>query len=272
MASSPRLTLLGGLTLTYEGAELTLPFSAQRLIAFLAVQPRAFLRSRVASCLWPDSSEVRASASLRSALWRLQRPGVPLVLSTASHLRLAEGVGVDTREVVDRARRLMNRSLPCPQQDLAPAPLMGEFLPDWSGDEWVLVERERLRQLCLHALESLCERLQDLGRHGEAIEAALAAVRGEPLRESARRVLIAVHLEEGNLSEALREYGSYERLLHDELGIEPSPLITGLVRDLQSADDAAHGGGRAPVTSLAHVHDGIRTLQRKNSTHRRRLP
>lgn len=87
----------------------------------------------------------------------------------------------------------------------------------------MIVERERLRQLCLHSLEALSERLLELGRYGDAMEAGLNAVRAEPLRESAHRAVISVHLREGNFGEALRQYRRYERLLWEELGVS-SPL------------------------------------------------
>lgn len=69
----------------------------------------------------------------------------------------------------------------------------GEPLPEWH-DDWVLIARERLRQLRLHGLEELCRGCSADGRHAEATEPSLAAVGREPLRESAHRVLIAAHL------------------------------------------------------------------------------
>jgi DNA-binding SARP family transcriptional activator len=89
-----------------------------------------------------------------------------------------------------------------------------------------------LPQLCLHGPDGICARLLAHRRYGEAVEAGLAAVRIEPLRESAHRVLIAVHLAEGNYSEALRQFRWYERILHDELSLAPSAQITALVGDL----------------------------------------
>ena len=44
---------------------------------------------------------------------------------------------------------------------------MGELLPDWY-DDWVLLERERFRQLRLHALDALCDDLTRAGRHWDA--------------------------------------------------------------------------------------------------------
>jgi DNA-binding SARP family transcriptional activator len=224
--------LLGGFALLDRGQGVVLPLGAQRLLAFLAIHPTPLKRAYVAGSLWPDTNEVRAAASLRSALWRLRRTALPLVCAVCGHLYLTDGVVIDAREVVARVRRLMDWSIACAEEDLDPLPLMGELLPDWSADGWVLLERERMRQLCLHGLEALCDRLLALGRHGEAVEAGLAAVRGEPLRESAHRAVISVHLAEGNHWEALRQFRWYQRVLRDELGIEPSSRITQLVSAL----------------------------------------
>jgi DNA-binding SARP family transcriptional activator len=57
-------------------------------------------------------------------------------------------------------------------------------------------------------------------------------VQAEPLRESAHRSVIAVHLAEGNHAEALRQYDGYRRLLASELGLRPSPVIRTMVGPL----------------------------------------
>lgn len=229
------LTLIGGFMLTCRGQVITLPLGAQRLLTLLALHMRPLLRSYVAGNLWPDSSEARSSACLRSALWRLRCPGVLVVHASSNHLRLADGVAVDTWEIAAKVRRLIDESASCSAEDLDPVSLTGELLPDWNADDWILVERERLRQLCLHGLDAICMRLLALRRYGEAVEAGLAAVRSEPLRESAHRMLIAVHLAEGNHNEALRQFRWYERILRDELSLAPSAQITALVGDLLAA-------------------------------------
>src|SRR4029077_344554 len=130
------------------------------------------------------------------------------------------------------AHQLLSRTngRPDDEAELAPDPrlLTGELLPDWY-DDWVMVERERLRQLSLHALEALAEQLLEVGRLGAALEAALEAVAMEPLRESAHRLLIRIHLAEGNGAEAIRESELCGRLLRDQLGLEPSPQLARLV-------------------------------------------
>ena len=104
----------------------------------------------------------------------------------------------------------------------------GELLDDWDED-WLSDDRERVRQLRLHVLEQWAVGLAEAGKHGHAIEAALAALRSDPLRESAHRTVIRVHLAEGNVAEAMRAYQRCRQLLIDEVGEEPSPETTGLI-------------------------------------------
>jgi DNA-binding SARP family transcriptional activator len=225
---SAALSLLDAFELRCDGELVSLPPSAQRLLALLALHDRPLLRPHVAGTLWLDTPEERASANLRSSLWRLNRPGPRLVEATSVQLRLAPEVRVDVRETAALAHRLIASD---GEIDLDPERLTGELLPDWY-DDWVLLERERLRQLSLHALEALGERLLEASRLGAALEAALAAIVMEPLRESSHRLLIRIHLAEGNAAEAIREFELCRGLFRDQLGLEPSPQLTELVQDL----------------------------------------
>jgi DNA-binding SARP family transcriptional activator len=229
------LSLLDAFELRCAAVSIELPPSAQRLLALLALHERPLRRPHVAGTLWLDTPEERASANLRSSLWRLNRPGPKLVEATNLQLSLAPEIRVDVREAAALAHRLLAASGPAEGADidLDPARLTGELLPDWY-DDWVLIERERLRQLSLHALEALGERLLAAGRLGGALEAALAAVAMEPLRESAHRLLIKIHLTEGNAAEAIRQFELCRTLFRDQLGLAPSQELTRLVADLTS--------------------------------------
>ena len=106
--------------------------------------------------------------------------------------------------------------------------LDGDLLPDWY-DDWVLVERERLRQLRVHALEQLAENAIRQGRYGQAIDIALTAIHADPLRESAHRVLIRAYVAEGNSGLALRQYREYCRMVREQLKLGPSHELRELV-------------------------------------------
>jgi len=223
-----RLCLLNGFDLCYDGESVPVTITNQRVVGFLALHDRPLRRLFVAGALWSDATEEHANANLRSALWRLRRPGYSLINCTTSHIRLDPAVTVDLREVSTHAHRLLDSSLEPTDASLDLETLCGDLLPDWY-DDWVLIEQERFRQLRLHALEALCERLTAQRRFAPAVEAGLSAVAAEPLRESAYRALIRAHLAEGNSGEAIRQYHLFERLLEQELGIEPSLAITSLL-------------------------------------------
>ena len=224
-----RLGLLGGFRLNIEDEDVPLPMNAQRLVCFLALHDRPLLRTFVGGSLWGGSTEHRAGGSLRSALWRLHHPTYTLVALTSDHIELSPTVAVDLREGEALAHRVLD-----PSQDLDDVAevnedvLAADLLPDWTED-WVLMERERYHQLRLRALEALCRRLTAKGRFGQAVQAGLAAVSGEPLRESARAALIEAHLAEHNVGAALREYETFRELLHSELGRDPSEDLRALI-------------------------------------------
>jgi DNA-binding SARP family transcriptional activator len=229
-----RMSLLGGFQLENEGAELILPEGSQRLLAFLALKGRSIRRPLVAGTLWPVATEDHASSSLRSALARLHGGARAAVATTAQEVGLSDEATVDLWDSRALAHRLLapERSTQAaePGAEAIPA-LSEELLPDWY-EEWVLAEAEAWRQLRLHALEALAERLTAGEKYGDAAAAALAAVRAEPLRESPRAALIRVHIAEGNPSEALREFARYGDLLKLELGAEPTERLRVLVANL----------------------------------------
>jgi SARP family transcriptional regulator, regulator of embCAB operon len=234
VSPGPRISLLGGFQLESEGPALILPEGSQRLLAFLALKGRLIQRQTVAGTLWPVATEAHASSSLRSALARLRGGARASVEATARDLGLADDVTVDLWDARALAHELLAPAEASPSTEPgreAISSLSAELLPDWY-DEWALVEAEDWRQLRLHALEVLADRLTAQAKYGDAAAAALAAVRAEPLRESPRAALIRVHIAEGNPSEALREFARYGDLLMLELGVEPTERLRSLVADL----------------------------------------
>lgn len=224
---APRLEMLGGFALRCGADEVPLPLGAERLLAYVALHDAPVARGDVAATLWLDVDEAPSSANLRSTLWRLRRSCDDVLEVTQGHLRLAPAVAVDARDSLCLARELVSDDAPIPADSgrQALAVLAADLLPDWY-DEWLLFARERWRQLRLHALESLARRLAAGHAYADAIEAALAALDAEPLRESAHSCLIAVHLAEGNRMEARRAYDRLVTLLDSELGVEPSAALT----------------------------------------------
>jgi SARP family transcriptional regulator, regulator of embCAB operon len=225
------LSVLGSFQFRAGDVAPPLPSGSQRLLALLALRDRSVTRLMIAGTLWPDSSEQHASASLRSALTRLRGEARAAVDVADLDLNLASGVIVDIRESKQLAHRLLepdSAHLSTKEAAEAVVSLSADLLPDWY-EEWVLIETAEWRQLRLHALEAMAEKLTAEGRWAEAIAAAQAAIRGEPLRETSHAALIRVFLAEGNQTEALGQFEVYRALLNDELSLDPTTNISDLV-------------------------------------------
>jgi DNA-binding SARP family transcriptional activator len=246
------LHVLDGPYLRVRGQPAVLPESSLRLLVYLAFRRRPAARRVVAATLWPEVGEARAGGNLRSAVWRLRGAGADgaVVESSGTTLTLGPDVGVDLEALSGWAERIIGGDpgpagrtdfddLTGPRFPAAPADLADlavpdgvdaalDLLPGWY-DDWVIAERERLRTRVLHALEQLSRHLSAAGRHAQAVDAAIAAVCAEPLRESAQRTLIRAHLAEGNLVEAQRTFRTYRQLLAVELGVDPAPELWQLI-------------------------------------------
>ena len=243
------LHLLGGFRLLREAVPVVVPRGLQRVIALIGLRPGA-TRSQLAGLLWPDASEERALSSLRTALWRLrQDPCCPMTVASDT-VRLGPAVRLDVDDLVGTAARVRDGDDP---RTAAGALAAGrhDLLPGWY-DDWVLLDRERLRQLRLHMLEQVAGHHLAAGRHGEALEAALEAMAAEPLRETPHRLVVRIHLAEGNAFEAVHAFYVYRDLLRRELRLEPSPAMSALLDDTlapirQASRDGHH---RPPVTAV----------------------
>ena len=224
------LHLFGGPLVTRGKRQLEVPEGSKRLLVFLALHRGRVQRRCAAAALWPVGDDLRAAGCLRSALWRLRRAGIDMITADQHGLALRNDVVVDLHLVGEWAARVIGGSPTKDDLEVLPWGLDAlDLLPGWY-DDWALVERERVRQRLLHALEALSRELVQLRRCAEAVEAAMMAVSVEPLRESAQRMLIQAHLAEGNWVEGRRSFEAYRAVLHRELGVEPNPEFVAAVR------------------------------------------
>lgn len=234
------LRLLGGFGLKIDGEAIDITPSARRLLAFIALTPRGAARCYTAFQLWPEHDERRAKANLRSALWRLGKASPDLIDATKSRLRLSEAVWVDIRHGIEELAVATDGSIAA--CTLPFQALDSDLLPDWY-DDWLTVERERLRQFRLGSLEEGAALALEQGRPAQSIQLALAAIAVDPLRESAHRLVAAAQINNGNLSDAIRQFETFAAIVEAQLGCRPSERFTSMI-------DAALAGSRPLLVAV----------------------
>jgi DNA-binding SARP family transcriptional activator len=221
-----RLRLLGRFEFSNGNSLLRIRPSGERLLAYLAIRRDPVARPEVAAALWPDCPDARAASNLRSVLWRLPSQPSGAVSSRAGKLALSSDVTVDLTEISELLSYCTTIG-----DEVSIGLLQQEVLPGWP-ESWLVTTREWFRQVRLRALERMCDQHRAAGRLDSALTAGLAAVACDPLRESAHRRLAMIHMSEGNLAEALRQYHVYRELVRSELGLPPSSQFRRLVAPL----------------------------------------
>jgi DNA-binding SARP family transcriptional activator len=219
------LSLFGGFKLHIDGESVALPMHARRVLAYLSLHKmmeKDCDRQVLANRLWMDSPPDRSRASLRTALWRIRCTGTELLVGNSERIALADRVRVDVHDFRrDAERMLLDRAEQGPAKHSSLLRSPADLLPGWDED-WLLLTREQLRLLRLHALEHAARRMCERGMFPQAIDMILSVVGEEPLRETAQSILIRAHLHCGNPAEASRQYQKFAAVLWRELGLRPS--------------------------------------------------
>jgi DNA-binding SARP family transcriptional activator len=225
------LDLLDGFRLRIGSEPVEVTDLAQRLVAFIALRRRPLHRALVAGTLWPEKTESRASANLRSSLWRLNGAAPrPTILCSGSSLTLTPEVRVDVAVLERHGWALLDGSL-SPATELRSDWFSKDLLPGWYED-WVIVERERLGQLQIRFLEALVHHLRELGEFARAIDQAMRLVAIDPLRERSQLALIHALVDEGSWGRAHWQADQYCRLLDNVFGRDATSAFISEYRTL----------------------------------------
>ena len=239
---SASLTLLGGFDARLaSGATLALPTHKYKaLLAFLAVPAgQMHPRDRLVALLWGDRTHDQGRTALRQALWVLRKA---LNDGTSAGLVIdGDLIGVDPTavavDVADFERAASNGALA--DLERATALYRGEFLAGVAAretpfEEWLTVERERLRELALQAFARLLGHHRKTGALEAAAQTALRLLALDPLEESVHRVLMRTYVELGRRAAALRQYQACVSVLQREFGTEPDAETRALYRAIVS--------------------------------------
>lgn len=232
VSSSLRISLLGPPHLLWRGAPQTaLLVKAQALLFYLALNPQPHTRTALATLLWSDMPDEKARANLRTALNRMRKPFGDYLI--ADRQSVAFNVDAPYWLDVQQFESGLVDSSPVRQRQVIEL-YRGEFLADFYArgapvfEEWVLVQRERLRHLALEGIATLAEQTGKQGDLGQAMADWRRLLALDPWRESAHRALMRLLARTGDRAAALAQFEECQRLLETEIGVAPAPATMAL--------------------------------------------
>jgi DNA-binding SARP family transcriptional activator len=222
--SSLTVQLLGGFRLTDANGSVSALDSlrVQSLLAYLVLHPGPQPRQRLAALFWPESPEGQARTNLRKLVLELRR-GLP---DSERHVLIDDrtlqwcGDAAVRLDVAEFERALAGASSAASLEGVIGL-YRGDLLPDCYED-WIIPQRERLRQAFMEALERLVAALEAQRNYAAAIRYARRLLDLDPLQEGTVRLLMRLHALTGDRTGAVRVYHACATALQRELGTAPS--------------------------------------------------
>jgi len=244
--------LLGSPQFEINGEPIAIPRrKATALLAYLAITGEPQRRETLANFFWPDWDQPRAFAYLRNTLWEINR-----TLGEGWLLADRESIGINPQAEItldlQNFQTLLAQVIPhvhptddgcreCAQKLEAAAGLYrGDFmagfgLPDSPAfDDWQFFQAEEARQTLVNGLVRLIHMQIATENFPAALNYARRWSALDPLNEAAHRELIQIHAWMGQRNAALRQYQECQRILKEELGVEPESITTELFENIQS--------------------------------------
>ncbi len=263
----PRLdiAMLGPLQVRLAGAAATFRTDAERvLLACLAAhQGSAQRRDTLASLLAPDRPDVEALTYLRNRLTRLrgtiedEHAAPPWLEIDRKQIALRSGdditvdLAVFERQVAAVEAHAHRELAGCPtclaRLDEAVALVRGELLAGLNfasetWETWLAAQREHYGQRALVAMTLLREARLARGEWPAALDIAQRQLALEPWLEAAHRATMTAHAQLGDRNAALAQFELCERVLWNELGVEPEAETRQLRERIFAGAPLARGG------------------------------
>ena len=252
MEPTLQLRLLGDFSLVYADRQVTNLNSMrlQSLLAYLALHrdvPQQ--RQHLAFLFWPDTTEAQARNNLRQLLHQLRQvfPEVEYFLSADTHMVCWRTTATFHFDVAEFEKALNEAAIATQYTDRlalqaalqqANSLYRGEFLPG-CYDEWLLPERERLRQRHLQTLEQLLSLFEMQGEISIAIRHAQRLLVLDPLSEDLYRRLMRLFALNNDRASALHVYHTCVTTLQREMGVDPDPATREVYERILQHETAA---------------------------------
>lgn len=240
--------LLGQFDVRLNGEPAEIPSRpAQSLLAYLMLNAdKSHRRERLAGLLWPESEESNARGNLRHALWRLGKSIGRDYFHTQSG-----SIAFNTQHPFTLDVAVLEQG---PRDDSLEALIdvvsvyEGELLPGFY-DDWIDLERERLKSVFEQRMQALLERLVAERRWAAVLEWGERWIGHGQFTEQPYRALMRAHWALGDRANLAATYHRLRDSLEQEMDIEPSPQTQNLFEELLESELPAHLSQTEPESS-----------------------
>lgn len=252
-----RVEMLGPLRLLVDGVAVDVRGPKRRaVLALLALaEGRTVTVDHLVDALWPEEVPESGRQALHSHVFRLRGhlgPAATRLETLPDGYRLAlEAHDLDLAQ----ARALLATARVSAQQDPTHALALlreayalwrGPVLSDLTEIPEVATAVEGCAQLHREVTDALIGCAIDAGEADEVLGLAAASLASDPLREPAALMLMRALAATGRAPEALRTGRDYRHRLADETGLDPSPDLGRLEREIA-------GGAAGPALARPRV-------------------
>lgn len=233
--------MLGDFSITYEGRQVSFgkntTTKAMKLLQILIYYgEQGIAREKLLNALYVREELADAANNLRVTAHRLKKMIIDAGLPEYDYIVIKKGVYrwnapvptvVDARKFQELYEEAQNCADTKQKEELLKQVCnmyRGEFLPEISGDEWVLLESVQYKKLYSNALKELCDGLIEKCDYEEALLFCEPACRLYPFDEW-QSIKIECFLGMKRYKEAMKEYDDTAKLFFEELGISPSERL-----------------------------------------------
>ncbi|MBI5031086.1 MAG: tetratricopeptide repeat protein [Chloroflexi bacterium] len=271
-----RLGILGSLQFSADDTPLA-TFGSDKacaLLLYLAVESdRPHRREELIGLLWADFPEETARHNLRQALFNIRRAigdrtaQPPYLLITHDEIQFNSASDYTLDVVVFKTHLTACHAHQHPAKKIcaecaahlqqAVELYRGKFLQQFfikdsaEFEEWALIQRESLHRSALEALAHLADYHEQRGDYEQACRYSSRQLELDPWREEAHRQMMRLLALSGERSAALRQYETCQRVLADELGVEPSFETRELLAQISRGELVSQQGDVSPTPPLA---------------------
>ena len=202
-------------------------------------------REKLLSALYGRDELADAANNLRVTVHRLKKMIVEAGLPEAEYVNIKKGIyswqaPMETKVDARTFAALYKEEEACTDAGQKEELLKeicrmyhGEFLPDLSGEEWVLIESIQYKKIYTQALRELCDILMERGDYEDALTFCDPACKLYPFDEW-QSVKIECYIGLKRYREAMKEYEDTAKLFFEELGISPSEKLMKQFEEMSS--------------------------------------